>query len=190
MSQLDQITKIINSQKIDNDSTLDYLFDQLYSEVKIIANAQLRKVGGSEDHSATSLVNECFLKLKTNADIEVKNRKHFYAITARCMRFYLVDLYRQNSAQKNQAAYTVLCDEEVADEKSLDFDVMTLHLALARLEEIDSNLAQLVEMKFFGGFSFTELADLENSTKGQVYQQWLLAKSMLLSLVEDMADER
>ena len=67
----------------------------------------------------------------------------------------------------------------------LQIDVLALDRALTALEKIDEHLAKVVELKFFGGFSFEEIGDILESSKGQVYQKWLMAKSILLSLIED-----
>ncbi|MGJ8662502.1 MAG: ECF-type sigma factor [Marinicella sp.] len=185
MSDLKNITKIINSDALREDKKVDWLFDKLYPEVKKIANAQLRRLGRSSEMSATMLVNECFIKLKNISQIDLKNRKHFYSLTSRCMRFYLVDLFRHQQSQKNSGVQTVMTTEGVADEDMFQIDVLALDRALSGLEKIDENLAKVVELKFFGGFSFEEIADIVESTKGQVYQKWLMAKSILLSLIED-----
>ncbi|MCB1581799.1 MAG: hypothetical protein KDI92_01965, partial [Xanthomonadales bacterium] len=111
--------------------------------------------------------------------------KHFYSLTARCMRFYLVDMFRQQNAQKNQGLHTVLTTEGVAEDTMLQLDILVLDRSLSELEKIDEHLAQVVELKFFGGFSFEEIADIIESTKGQAYQKWLMAKSILMSLIED-----
>ncbi|MEZ5471618.1 MAG: ECF-type sigma factor [Marinicella sp.] len=185
MNKSPNITKIINSDALKAGKKVDWLFEQLYPEVKKIANAQLRKLGASSETTATMLVNECFIKLKNIKDIDLKNRKHFYSLTARCMRFYLVDMFRQQNAQKNQGLHTVLTTEGVAEDTMLQLDILVLDRSLSELEKIDEHLAQVVELKFFGGFSFEEIADIIESTKGQAYQKWLMAKSILMSLIED-----
>ncbi len=189
MSEFENITKIINSNALMADKKVDWLFEQLYPEVKNIANAQLRKIGPGSEMSATMLVNECFIKLKNNTNISLKNRKHFYSLTSRCMRFYLVDLFRQSLSQKNYGIHTVLSTDGVIDEDRMQIDVLALNQALEQLEVIDKNLAQLIELKFFGGFSFEEMGVVMDATKGQVYQKWLLAKSILLSLIDDAKDD-
>jgi len=185
MSDLSNITKIINSDAVRQGQKVDWLFEKLYPEIKKIANAQLRKLGHGSEMSATMLVNECFIKLKNIDEIDFKNRKHFYSLTARCMRFYLVDLFRHQHSKKNSGIQTTMVTEGVADENALHVDVLALDRALSELEQIDEHLAKVVEMKFFGGFSFEEMADIMNSTKGQLYQKWLMAKSILLSLIEE-----
>jgi RNA polymerase sigma factor (TIGR02999 family) len=188
MSEFKNITKIINSQALQKGAKVDFLFTELYPEVKKIANAQLRKMGQQADLSPTMLVNECFIKLKKSSELSLENRKHFYSLIARCMRFYLVDLIRQQNSQKNSGVHTVMSTEGVADTDRMHIDVLSLHQALAHLESIDEELAQVVELKFFGGFSFDEMAGIVGMTKGQVYQKWLMARSILLSLIEDAKD--
>lgn len=185
MNKSPNITKIINSDALKAGKKVDWLFEQLYPEVKKIANAQLRKLGASTETTATMLVNECFIKLKNIKDIDLKNRRHFYSLTSRCMRFYLVDLFRQQQSQKNSGIHTVMATEGVAEEAMMQVDVLVLDKALSELEVIDDYLAKVVELKFFGGFSFDEMAEILESTKGQIYQKWLMAKSILTSLIED-----
>jgi len=189
MSEIKNITKILNSHALQKGAAVDYLFTALYPEVKKIANAQLRKMGQQQDMSPTMLVNECFIKLKKNDELNLQNRKHFYSLIARCMRFYLVDLIRQQNTLKNSGVHTVLTADGVADTDQLQVDVLTLHQALAHLESIDTDLASVVELKFFGGFSFEEMADIRSVSKSQVYQQWQMARSVLLNLIEDAKDQ-
>lgn len=185
MSEHQNITKIINSAALQAGSKVDWLFEKLYPEVKKIANSQIRKLGSSSEMSPTMLVNECFIKLKNIKEIELKSRKQFYSLTSKCMRFYLVDLFRQQNAQKNSGVQTVLATEGVADNEVMQIDVLALDKALTELEKIDEYLGKVVELKFFGGFSFDEIGDILDSSKGQVYQKWLMAKSILVSFIED-----
>ena len=185
MSELKNITKILNSHALQSGAQVDYLFTELYPEVKKIANSQLRKMGQQAELSPTMLVNECFIKLKRNDELNLQNRKHFYSLIARCMRFYLVDLIRQQNNQKNSGVHTVMTAEGVPDKDQLEVEVLTLHQALAHLESIDLELARVVELRFFGGFSFEEMADILEITKSQAYQKWLMARSILLNIIED-----
>ena len=185
MSELKNITKILNSHALQSGAQVDYLFTELYPEVKKIANAQLRKMGQQAELSPTMLVNECFIKLKKNEELNLQNRKHFYSLIARCMRFYLVDLIRQQNNQKNSGVHTRLTAEGVPDNDHMEVEILTLHQALAHLETIDLELARVVELKFFGGFSFEEMADILDMTKSQAYQKWLMARSILLNLIDE-----
>ncbi len=185
MKTLDSITEFLNKGGEPTKDKLDTLFQHLYPEIKKIANAQLSKMNSHHVLSPTILVNECFLKLKDYSNIQLNDRKHFYRLASRCMRFYLVDMFRNMSAKKNDGIETEFKLDSVAGEEAEQIDLLSLDTALKKLELIDSFLSEIVELRFFGGFSMDEIAELYDTNKSKIYQKWLLARSMLLNFIDD-----
>lgn len=166
-------------------NNIDKLFDLLYLEIKNIASGQLRKINPDSSLSPTVLVNECYLKLNMAENLQLKSRKHFYCIAAKCMRYYLMDLLKSNQSQKRDGINTVLSLTKLTGEDNMEFELSSLNDALEELEQIDENLARIVELRFYWGFSLDEIAKLFETVKSQIYQQWLMAKSLLLNLIDE-----
>jgi len=184
MKSLENITEFLNTHDELSQDKLDTLFEVLYPEVKKIANAQLHKMSSHHVMSATVLVNECYLKLKKSKFIHVKSEKHFYTLTSRCMRFYLVDIFRNSCTDKNKRIETEFHMEKIEGEGSVQIDLLELEHALKQLEQINKNLLNIVELRFFGGFSLEEIADLYSTNISSIYQKWLLAKSLILNFIK------
>lgn len=182
---LDNVTQFINESNLDDQAVLNELFELLYAKVKQLANIQLNKLNPNESMSATQLVHECYLKLNNSQNISIKNRNHFYSLSARCMRFYLVDLIRQAHHQKNQGINTELKITQLVQEEDLDLKLLELDRLLDKLLLIDEELASITELKFFGGFTFDEIADMKNQPKSTIFKKWTMAKSYLINLIED-----
>jgi len=187
MPTLNSITAFFNDENIINNEKLDRVFDELYPEIKRIANIQLAKIVKTPEMSPTSLVNECYLKLQKSVNIDMKNRKHFYSLVSRCMRFYLIDLIRKQYTLENTSR-TDFSITQITTDESYGMEILELDEALNRLEILDKNLMNIVEMRFFGGFSLDEIADVLKTNKSDVYRQWLLAKSLLMNLIDEGSD--
>jgi RNA polymerase sigma factor (TIGR02999 family) len=185
MQNSDQITVLLESDKISETENIDQLFQLLYKEIKNIASIQLRKLKPDDALSPTVLVNECYLKLHNTEGLNLQNRKHFYCIAAKSMRFYLMDLFKSRFSQKREGINTVLSLTKLTEEDPVDFELESLDEALTELEQIDEELARLVELRFFWGFTLDDVAEIFETSKNKIYQKWLMAKSLLLNLIQD-----
>ncbi|MFK8013130.1 MAG: ECF-type sigma factor [Marinicellaceae bacterium] len=179
------ITLLLESDDYSQKQNIDTLFDLLYSEIRKIASSQLHKLNPDRSISPTILVNECYLKLNVAKHLNLKNRKHFYCIAAKSMRFYLMDLLKSHNSQKREGINTVLSLTKLTGEDSMEIELVSLDEAINELEQIDENLARIVELRFYWGFSLEEIATIFESSKNKIYQQWLMAKSLLLNLIQE-----
>ena len=184
MDSLANITKFLNGETLLDQNKLDKVFELLYPEVKKIANSQLAKILKNFDVTPTLLVNECYLRLKHSVSLDLKNRKHFFSIVSRCMRFYLVDLIRKQYNLKS-GHITNFSITQISTDDSFAIDLIELDHALNKLERMDAGLLNIVELRFFGGFSLEEIAQLLDSNKTLIFRQWLLAKSILANFIEE-----
>lgn len=182
---LDNVTQFINQSDLDDQSVLNELFELLYAKVKQLASIQLNKLNPNESMNATQLVHECYLKLNNSQNLSIKNRNHFYSLSARCMRFYLVDLIRQSQNQKNQGISTELKLTQLIQEEDLDLKLLELDRLLNQLYLIDEELANITELKFFGGFTFDEIAEMKELPKSSIFKKWTMAKSYLINLISE-----
>jgi len=184
MLEINNITQLFDQHNWADGESFNTIFDALYPEIKKIANVQLHKNKVNNEVSPTVLVHECFLKLNQISHKTFADKKHFFNLVSRCMRFYLVELYRTANRKKN-AVYLTQFTESFENDESHEIDVYDVHKALKNLEAINLELAELVELKFFAGLSFAEIAELHQTSKSIIYQKWLLAKSVLLSLIDN-----
>src|SRR4051794_36041149 len=141
---------------------LDRLLPLIYAELQKQAHRYLRRERAQHSLQTTELINEAYVKLVGQKHLEIKNRKHFFAIAANLMREILVDRARKRNRIKRGGDKVDLDLREdiyvVAVQK--DIDLLSLDQALSRLTEIDAQQARVVELKFFGGLEITEIADV------------------------------
>ena len=159
----------------------DDLYRLAYDELKRMARHHLRAVDGSATLSTTELVHESFLKLRRGSTTDWQGRAHFFGAASRAMRQVLVDFARRRRAEKHGGGTTrvSLSDGDVALEIELD-EILALDEALDRLTMVDERLRQIVELRFFGGFSEREVSELLGVTPRTVERNWLKARVFLL----------
>jgi RNA polymerase sigma factor (TIGR02999 family) len=125
-------------------------------------------------------LNEAFLRLVDQRDVHWQSRAHFYSLAAQMMRRILVDYARSRRYVKRGAdARQVTFDEELIVSRQLSSDVIELHDALNELAAIDERKSKVVELKFFGGLSIQEVAEVLGVSPGTVMRDWTLAKAWL-----------
>ncbi len=136
------------------------------------------------DHTlqATALVNEAYVKLVGQENVEWQDRAHFFAVLANQMRFVLVDHARRTRANKRGGAAIKLSLDEVNGlAEKRDDDVLAIHDALAKLEKLDPTAARVVELRFFGGLTEKEAADVLGVSVATLKRDWVFARSWLFT---------
>lgn len=156
------------------------LFETVYSDLHRLARRHLRDSGGSETR-ATSLVHEVYLRLARGAGLALNDRAHFFAVASRAMRQIVIDHVRQRLTDKRGAGvHPISLDSAVgAVAAGRDEDVLLLDAALERLADVDPRLAQLVELRFFGGLQFEELAESTGLSERTLKRDWTKARAFL-----------
>ncbi len=168
---------------------LDQVFAVLYPELRKIARARLRTQGGVAHLDTTALVHESFLRLVDASELVLTDRKHFFTYAAKTMRNIIIDFAREQLAERRgggQAALqldTVLAGE-VGNQHG-DTTLMRINDALLALEAVDAELAQVVEMRYFAGYSEVEVAELLGSSERTVRRQWEKARAFLLATLKN-----
>src|SRR5438132_11577394 len=156
-----RVTQLLDHWSHGDDAALAELTPLVYEELRRLAH---RHMGGQRpDHTlqTTALVNEAYLRLVDQTNPRWQNRAHFFAVAARAMRQILVSYARSNRAQKRGGgALRIELDEAaiVSPEQSKEF--VDLHEALERVVTLDSRKAQVVELKYFGGLNYDEMAEV------------------------------
>ena len=170
-------------------AALDQVFAVLYPELRKIAHARLRSQGGVAHLDTTALVHESFVRLVDAAQLALADRKHFFAYAAKTMRNIIIDFAREQLAERRGAgAEPLQLNTELASEIRGDAAGTTLiqvNDSLLALEAIDPMLAQIVEMRFFAGYSEVEVAELLGSSERTVRRQWEKARAFLLASMNE-----
>lgn len=163
----------------------DELYRRAYEELKRMASHHLRSVDPTATLSTTELVHESYLKLQGTASTDWAGRAHFFGAASRAMRQVLVDFARRRGAIKRGGDVTrvSLGDDDAVLQLELD-EILALDEALDRLGAVDERLRQIVELRFFGGFSQREVSELLGVTPRTVERNWLKARLFLLRELE------
>ena len=175
------VTQLLLEWSKGNGNALDELLPLVYRELQKIAHRYLNREQSSSTLQTTALVHEAFLKLVDQNRVEWQNRAHFFGVAAQAMRRILVDHARQRLANKRGSGVEKISLEEglidVSDEKASE--LIELDAALQRLSEADEQKSRLVELRYFGGLSIEETAEVLGVSIATVNRQWRLAKAWL-----------
>ena len=159
---------------------LDELMPLVYDELRRLASHYMRGERSGHTLQTSALVNEAYLRLAGHEEIQWQDRIHFFAVASQTMRRILVDHARRRGNQKRGGdAQKVSLDEAliVSDERAAE--VIALDEALARLAEVAPRKSQLVELRFFGGLSIEEAAEVLGVSPGTVMRDWTFTKAWL-----------
>jgi RNA polymerase sigma factor (TIGR02999 family) len=180
------LTQLIASARQGDRDAAAALFTLLYEDLRRIARSKLRQHQTMTLLDTTSLVHESYMKLLGAGTLPVEDRRHFFAYAARVMRSVIVDFARARAAERrggdadHLVLDTVLSDKLAAPET----DVLRVHEALDVLAQADARLAQVVEMRFFGGLSEAEIAEALDVSERTVRRDWEKARLLLLAALE------
>jgi RNA polymerase sigma factor (TIGR02999 family) len=161
-------------------------FSLLYADLRRLARARLRQHQTMTLLDTTSLVHEAYLKLVGAQALPVEDRRHFFAYASRVMRSVIVDFARARQAERRggDAEHLVL-DTALGDKLAApESDVLRVHEALDVLAQADERLAQVVEMRYFGGLSEAEIAQALGLSERTVRRDWERARLLLLAALE------
>lgn len=180
MSDKGEITKLLNKAQAGDKKSLDELLPIVYNELRAVAGSQLQKE--REDHTlqATALVHEAYLRLLEQTDVDWKNRLHFFSIASEMMRRILVNYaVKRNAKKRGDGATKIVLDEAVSYTKQRDFDLVALDSALTELAKFDAKQARIVELRFFGGLTIEETAEVLETSDSTIKREWRMAKAWL-----------
>lgn len=178
------ITELLVKARTGDRLALDHLMGHVYEELRVIARN--RRPSGTPDPSlnTTALVHEVYLKLFDRAQCEFQDRRHFFAVAAMAMRQIVVDhARRRNSAKREGRRQVVDLDSELLAVDDRAQEILEVHDALLRLSELDPRLGQVVELRFFGGLSEDEVAEVVGRDARTVRRDWRKARALLYSLL-------
>ena len=178
-----EITRILQEWQAGSREALDRLMPIVYNELRALASRQLAHEWRHDRMQTTAVVNEAYVKLFGQREVDWQSRGHFFAIAAKMMRRILVDHARHDGRQKRGGrAVHVDLAEAVSQpaEVALDaVDALALDQALQKLEALDPDQSRIVEMRFFGGLTAEETAAALGLSATAVKREWALAKGWL-----------
>jgi RNA polymerase sigma factor (TIGR02999 family) len=173
------VTALLVRWKAGDQEALRTLVPLVYEELRKIAHAMLRVERPDHTLQSTALIHEAYLKLAKQGPPEVENRAHFFAIAAKLMREILVDYARGHAAAKRGAAYRVELKNGIDAVGREEVDIVGLDDALNKLSQRDEQQSQIVELRFFGGLTLEETAEVLDVSPATVKRDWRLAKAWI-----------
>ena len=184
----DEVTRLLRDWGNGNQQALEKLVPLIYSELRQIAHKCLYRERPGHTLQTTALVHEAYLKLIDQRDARWQNRAHFFAIASQAMRRILIDNARRHTAAKRGGPAEKLPLDEAAN-ISLEPDPILLPLdeALTKLAEIDPQQSRIVELRFFGGLTIEETAEVMSFSIDTVKREWAMARAWLRQTMSDDA---
>jgi RNA polymerase sigma factor (TIGR02999 family) len=162
----------------------------VYGELHAMAQAQMRRQSPGHTLQATALVNEAWMKLVHLPDPQWSDRRHFFQVGARAMRSILIDHVRAKRSAKRQGGERLeLFDDVLADGRLASVDVVALDEALTKLAGVNAAMAELVELRFFGGLTMEEVAECLEVSLSKAKRTWRGAKAWLFLALGGEADQ-
>ena len=171
------VTRLLKAWGGGNQAALDALIPLVHAELHRVAQAHLRRERPDHSLQATALVNEAYLRLVDQRRVEWQNRAHFFGTAAQLMRRILVDHARQRRRVKRGGDVTkVVLDSAAGAVHPKTIDVLALDVALERLAELDAPQGEIVTLRFFGGLSIEETAEVLSISAATVKREWASAR--------------
>lgn len=186
-----EITQLLQAWRQGDERALDKLTPQVYRELRLAAKRCMSRERDGHTLQTTALINELYLRLSDLKPIDWQNRAHFFALCARQMRRILTDQARaRQSHKRGDGAPRISLDDAMAISPGPSSDLVAVDDALNQLAKLDDRKSQVVVMRFFGGLSVEETAEVLKVSPETVARDWRLAKAWLLrELSEKKSDE-
>ena len=186
-----RVTELLVAWSNGDQEALEKLIPLVYEELHRLAHRHMRGERPGHPLQTTALVNEAYLRLVDSSNVRWQNRAHFFAVSAQLMRRILVDFARSRNYQKRGGDLRqVSFDEALVVSPPRGEDIVSLDEALSALASVDERKSKVVELRFFGGLSVEETAEVLRVSRDTVLRDWRLAKVWLLKeLSAEKADE-
>ncbi len=186
-----EVTQLLADWGKGDRSALDKLLPLVHSELRRIAQRQMSQERPGHTLQATALVNEAYLKLAGQQGFDWQNRAHFFAVCAQVMRHILIDHARAHARDKRGGgAVKVSLNDALVVVEDQNAHFIALDEALRVLESLDPQKGKIVELRYFGGLSVEETAEVMNISPRTVRREWQRAKAWLYRMMtEGIEDE-
>jgi RNA polymerase sigma factor (TIGR02999 family) len=173
------ISALIGAAERGDQSAADALFSTLYSELHRVAKRELARQGGPATLSATTLLHQAYIEMADKDGLSFPDRARFMAYASRVMRGLIIDYARSRSAQKRGGLFHITSTSRALEHAADDRDLAQIGEALEELAKAEPPLAEIVDLKFFCGFTFAEIAAMKNISERTAQRQWEKARIYL-----------
>jgi RNA polymerase sigma-70 factor, ECF subfamily len=174
------ITALLQQLSEGNRDVEAELIPQIYGELRQLAARYMRRERGNHTLQPTALVHEAYERLIQQPQIPWQSRAHFFATASQMMRHILVDHARaRQAAKRGGIQQQITLDDAVVPTTDQSVDVLALHEALERLARFDARQSRIVELHFFGGLTFEEIAEVLDMSERTVKGDWRMARAWL-----------
>ncbi|HEY4365116.1 MAG TPA: sigma-70 family RNA polymerase sigma factor [Bryobacteraceae bacterium] len=176
-----EITGLLDRWRLGDAQAANQLMELVYGDLHRIAAREMRREHGEHTLQTTAVLHEAYLRIFRSSPVEWKDRAHFFAVAAQQLRRVLLDHARRAHSEKRGGgiAKLGLLDSDVG--VSLDERLLALDEALARLEVLDARAAKVVELRFFGGLTEADAAEVLGISVATLKRDWDFAKTWLVS---------
>ena len=178
-------TELLTALRAGDPGALDVLIPRVYEEIRRIAHRERARRGSGETLRTTALINEAYLKLVDQSEVEVHDRAHFLALAATVVRHLIIDDARRRGSKKRGGGWQQVSLAAVADSAPNRHDLLALDDALRRLAAFDERLAKVVECRYFGGLTIEETATALGLSPRSVDRAWKKARAWLYREVHE-----
>lgn len=173
------VTQLLIAWSEGDQAALSDLMPRVYDELHVLARRQMRGERAGHTLQPTALIHEAYLQL-IDQRVSWKSRRHFFAIAARCMRRIVLQYARQRSAGKRGGGMPdVPLDEAILADRARPADLLDLDRILERLEEIEPRQVEIVDLRFFSGYTCEEIAGILEISESTVNREWKSARAWL-----------
>jgi RNA polymerase sigma factor (TIGR02999 family) len=173
------VTRLLKAWSDGDQAALTELMPTVYAEIRKLARSYLRRERSDHTLQATALVHEAYMRLVDQRAVKWQNRAHFFGIAAQIMRRILVDHARMQKAEKRGAGEIPIVLDGAMDVAGPQLDFVALDDALKALAELDPRQARIVELRFFGGLSIEETAEITQLSPATIKREWAAARTWL-----------
>jgi RNA polymerase sigma-70 factor (ECF subfamily) len=175
------ITQLLIAWSDGRREALDDLMPIVYADLRRVAAGYMRREAAGHALQPTALVHEAYVRLVDQKQVKWRNRAHFFGVAAVLMRRILVDHARRRRAEKRGGDWerVTLAGDEVATDTHKEIDVLALDEALERLAQFDPQQERIVELRYFGGLTIDETAEVVGISAATVVREWTIAKAWL-----------
>jgi RNA polymerase sigma factor (TIGR02999 family) len=174
------LASLIQAAESDGETATEALFSALYAELHRLAKIQLARSGGGVSLSVTTILHEAYLDMAARGGTVFPDRGRFMGYAARVMRGLIIDHARNRQAHKRGGQFEITSLQgQIVEDLADEHELTQISDALDRLAKVDPPLAEVVDMKFFCGFSFAEIAAMRNLSERTVQRQWQKARVYL-----------
>jgi RNA polymerase sigma-70 factor (ECF subfamily) len=179
-SDPDNVSRLLREWSDGNEQALEEMLPLIYDELRRLAHNFLYRERPGHTLQTTALVHEAYLKLIDQRDPHWQNRAHFFAIAAQAMRRILIDSARKHVAEKRGGGGQKLSLAEIATiSPEPNTNLLALDEALNRLAEIDSQQSRIIELRYFGGLTIEETAEVIRLSPATIKREWTMARAWL-----------